>query len=244
MSALVAAAANADVPLNVAKNVGFGIIAAAMVVGAVRVVTTSNVVHAALWLVVVLAGAAAQFILLAAEFVALTQVLVYIGAIVVLFLFGVMLTRALIGGDANLTRPKPFGAALTGVLMLGLLSFTLLDTFGKDRLPSDTRVTLRPVAVSQFEADTGIATAGMSEQDLVARVQGLPGISKRDRARQLATAHAIAGKGTGPGADIGLDSNVAAVSDSIFSQYLLPFEVVSVLLTAALIGAIVIARKE
>ena len=60
--------------------------------------------HAALWLVLVLAGAAAQFLLLAAEFVALTQVLVYIGAIVVLFLFGIMLTKAEIGGDADLTR--------------------------------------------------------------------------------------------------------------------------------------------
>ena len=54
----------------------------------------SNVVHAALWLVVVLAGAAAQYLLLAAEFVAVTQVLVYVGAVMVLFLFGVMLTRA------------------------------------------------------------------------------------------------------------------------------------------------------
>jgi NADH-quinone oxidoreductase subunit J len=46
---------------------------------------------------VVLAGVAAQFILLGAEFVAVTQVLVYIGAIVVLFLFGIMLTRAKLG---------------------------------------------------------------------------------------------------------------------------------------------------
>src|SRR3982750_3494386 len=104
MTALLAAAANADVDINVAQNVGFGIIAAAMVWGAIRVVTTRNVVHAALWLVVVLAGAAAQFILLGAEFVALTQVLVYVGAIVVLFLFGIMLTKAPIAGDADLTR--------------------------------------------------------------------------------------------------------------------------------------------
>jgi NADH-quinone oxidoreductase subunit J len=58
------------------------------------------VVHAAVYLVMVLAGAAAQFILLGAEFVAVTQVLVYIGAIVVLFLFGIMLTRApMLGTD-------------------------------------------------------------------------------------------------------------------------------------------------
>ena len=57
-----------------------------------RVVTTSNIVHAALWLVTVLGGAAALYLLLAAEFVAVTQVLVYIGAVIVLFLFGIMLT--------------------------------------------------------------------------------------------------------------------------------------------------------
>ena len=76
----------------VAQNIAFGIIAAAMAIGAIRVVTTNNVVHAALWLVVVLGGAAAQYILLAAEFVAVTQVLIYIGAVIVLFLFGTMLS--------------------------------------------------------------------------------------------------------------------------------------------------------
>jgi len=90
--------------LLVAQNIGFYLIAAIMVFGAFSVVTTRNVVHAALWLVVVLAGAAAQYILLAAEFVAVTQVLVYIGAVMVLFLFGTMLTRARIGTDSELTR--------------------------------------------------------------------------------------------------------------------------------------------
>ena len=87
----------------VAQNVAFGIIAVVMVVAAIRVVTTKNVVHAALCLVVVLAGVAAQYILLAAEFVASTQVLVYIGAIIVLFLFGIMLTRAPTGRATSST---------------------------------------------------------------------------------------------------------------------------------------------
>ena len=59
--------------VNVAQNIGFGIIAAVMIFGALCVVTTKNVVHAALWLVVVLAGVAAQYILAAAEFVAVTR---------------------------------------------------------------------------------------------------------------------------------------------------------------------------
>jgi NADH-quinone oxidoreductase subunit J len=87
----------------VAQNIGFWIIAILMIVSALRVVTTNNVVHAALWLVVVLAGAAGQYILLAAEFVAITQVLVYIGAVMVLFLFGTMLTRARIGKESDLS---------------------------------------------------------------------------------------------------------------------------------------------
>ena len=63
-------------------------------------------------------------------------------------------------------------------------------------------------------------------------------VSDGDRKGFLDTARAIA-EADGP-----LDSNVSAVSDSIFSGYLLPFEVISILLTAALIGAIVLARKE
>src|SRR5687768_9744913 len=86
----------------VAQNVVFGVLAAVMSVAALRVVTVKNVVHAALYLVLVFAGVAGIFILLASEFVAVVQVLVYIGAIVVLFLFGTMLTRAPIGKDDEL----------------------------------------------------------------------------------------------------------------------------------------------
>jgi NADH-quinone oxidoreductase subunit J len=176
---IVAATANADADITVAQNIAFGIIAIFMVIGAFRVVTTRNVVHAALWLVLVLAGAAAQYVLLGAEFVAVTQVLVYIGAIIVLFLFGVMLTRAPLGGESQLSRQNWYGAALVAVILLGLLGFTLIDTFGDDRLPAN----LAP-------------------------------------------------------------STTAELSNALFSRYLVPFEVISVLLTAALIGAIVIARKE
>ena len=77
-----------------------------MIFAALSVVTTKNVVHAALWLVIVLAGVAAQYILAAAEFVAVSQVLVYIGAVMVLFLFGIMLTRAKLGGERGLNNPR------------------------------------------------------------------------------------------------------------------------------------------
>ena len=87
-----------------AQNIGFGIIAAVMIFAALAVVTTKNVVHAALWLAMVLAGMAAQYILAAAEFVAVSQVMVYIGAVMVLFLFGIMLTRAQIGSESGLNN--------------------------------------------------------------------------------------------------------------------------------------------
>lgn len=172
------AAASADADLFVAQNVFFGLIAAVMIVAAWRVVTTRNVVHAALWLVLVLAGVAAQFILLGSEFVAVTQVLVYIGAVVVLFLFGIMLTRASMGEDPSVARERRGMATLVAVLLLVVTGGALLDTF------TDTRVV----------------------------------VTEPQRA--------------------------AEVSDSIFSAYIIPFEAVSVLLLAALIGAIVVARKD
>ena len=71
----------------VAQNIFFGILAAIVAISALRMVTTRNIVHAALYLVAVLAGLGALYVLLTAEFVATTQVLVYIGAVMVLFLF-------------------------------------------------------------------------------------------------------------------------------------------------------------
>ena len=165
--------------LLVAQNVGFYIIATLMVIGALRVVTTNNVVHAALWLVVVLAGAAAQYVLLAAEFVAITQVLVYIGAVMVLFLFGVMLTRARIGAERDLNNRNWFMGIPVAVLLLATLLIALNDGFGNERLPNDAM----PVSTQ-------------------------------------------------------------VVSDQIFGPYLLPFWALSFVLLAAVIGAIVLARKD
>ena len=174
MSAMVLAT-----DIQVAQNIGFGIIAAVMIVGALKVVTSNNVVHAALSLVLVLAGAAAQYLLLAAEFVAVTQVLVYVGAVMVLFLFGVMLTRAKLGADGDLDNAGFKVGVPVALLMLGVMSYVLIDGFRGTRLPTDAA----PVPVQ-------------------------------------------------------------AVSDSIFGPYLLPFWALSFVLLAAVIGAIVLARKD
>ena len=145
-------------------------------VGALRLVTAKNVVHAALYLVVTLAAVAAVYLLLAAEFVAWVQVLIYVGAIVVLLLFGLMLTRAPIGREA-LDNQQRGSSALVAVGILAGLTILLWDAF--------------------------------------------------------------------EGAEIELTvSTTADVGDNLFRSYILPFEVVSFLLLAALVGAIVLARRE
>jgi NADH-quinone oxidoreductase subunit J len=161
-----------------AQNITFGVLALVMGVSALRVVTTKNIVHAALYLVLVLAGVAGIFILLAAEFLAIVQILVYIGAIVVLFLFGIMLTRAPIGRSNELDNDQRWIGALVGLGLFGLLGAVLYDGFGRTKV----------------------------EATEVART-----------------------------ADVGL---------SIFQTYVIPFEVISVLLLAALVGAVVIARRD
>ncbi len=161
-----------------AQNILFYVIAAAMGVSAIRVVTTKNIVHAALYLVIVLAGVAAQYVLLAAEFTAVVQVLVYIGAIIVLFLFGIMLTRARIGKENDLDNDQRFVGALVAVALAGFLGAILWNGFEKTKLPAG-------------------------------RVQ--------------------------TSSEVGM---------SIFRDYVIPFEVISILLLAALIGAIVIARRD
>ncbi len=135
----------------VAQNIFFGIIAAVMVVAAVRVVTVRNVVHAALWLVLVMSGAAAQYILLAAEFVGVTQILVYVGAVMVLLLFGTMLTRAQIGQEKDLNhRSWPLGIPVAGVLFLAM-AVALIGGFEDTKLPRDAdRVTVQQISDDLF----------------------------------------------------------------------------------------------
>lgn len=197
MSTLLASVTipGADDPINVSQTVGFALLAALMIWAAIRVVTTKNVVHAAVWLVVVLAGAAAQFVLLAAEFVGVTQVMVYIGAVIVLFLFGVMLTQAKLGVDPDLSRKNWYGGAFVAVVLFSLLAYASIDTFQDAKIPEERRMAL-PAA----EVDDG------------------------DVPRT--------------------ESNTGAVSDAIFGAYLFPLEVLGVLLTAALVGAIAVARKD
>ncbi len=165
------------------QQVAFWVLAVSMAAAAIGVVRTRNIVHAALYLVVVLAGAAAQYILLAAEFVAWVQVLIYIGAVIVLFLFGVMLTRAPMGGDPSaVDNEQRWGGLVVSLFVLGVLVALLVNTFGGKKIHFSNA--------------------------LVA---------------------------------LGRTSNVGT---DIFRVFVVPFEVVSMLLLAALIGAVVLARKD
>ncbi|MFP3915125.1 MAG: NADH-quinone oxidoreductase subunit J [Actinomycetota bacterium] len=115
-------------------NWAFLAIGVGMLAAGFRVVTSQNVVHAALYLVATLGGAAALFVLLSAEFVALVVVLVYIGAVIVLFLFGIMITRAPTGADAALDNARKLPAALVALLLFGVMSFTSITAFQSSQL--------------------------------------------------------------------------------------------------------------
>src|SRR6476660_6161451 len=94
----------------------------------VLVVSTRHIVRAGLWLVVSLCATAGLYLVLTAELVAWVQVLLYVGAVVVLLLFAVMLTRAPIGASTDLDRPGWAGLLIGGGSGLGL-AVLLADAF-------------------------------------------------------------------------------------------------------------------
>jgi NADH-quinone oxidoreductase subunit J len=114
----------------------FSAIGLAVLFSGFRVVTSKNVVHAALYLVGALAGIAALFLVLSAEFVAWSLVLVYIGAVIVLFLFGIMITRAPTGLDVGLDSEHKAVPAVLAVLVFALMSWASIDAFGTGSITS------------------------------------------------------------------------------------------------------------
>jgi NADH-quinone oxidoreductase subunit J len=130
----------------------FGLLSAA---SAVLAVTTRQVVHAALWLVTALGALAGCYLILGAEVVALVQVLVYVGAIVVLVLFALMLTRAPIGrsDEVDASWPQRLAAAACGVAVTGLLGTALVVSVGGRQVDVEpARGAAQPLARSLFGA--------------------------------------------------------------------------------------------
>jgi NADH-quinone oxidoreductase subunit J len=99
-------------------------------------VTSSRVVHCALWLVVCLGSLAGVYLVLGAEIVALVQLLVYVGAVVVLVIFALMLTRAPIEASNRLNAGpgQRVAAVLAGLGLTVVLAGTLIYAFGDRRL--------------------------------------------------------------------------------------------------------------
>ncbi len=157
----------------------FGLLSVVAVGSALLVVTTTRIVHAALWLVLALGSLAGCFLLLTAEFVAWVQVLIYVGAVVVLLLFALMLTRAPTGPSVELTGGNWWVALVVAVATAGVLISSVAAGFGDERIDLDAA-------------------------------------------------------SVGDGREIG---------DALFRSWVLPFEVLSLLLLAALVGAIVLSRR-
>jgi NADH-quinone oxidoreductase subunit J len=112
-----------------AEQIIFLIVAGATLASGVLVVTTRNLIHAALWLVATLFGVAILYTLLNAGFMAVVQVVVYIGAIAILFIFAVMLTRKDLRDTGPQHNKSWWIGALVAVLTFGGL-FTLLGNWG------------------------------------------------------------------------------------------------------------------
>ncbi|MDF5755039.1 NADH-quinone oxidoreductase subunit J [Spongiactinospora sp. TRM90649] len=161
------------------QEIVFLLLGAVTLGSALLVVTTRQLVHAALWLVVCFGALAGCYLVLTAEFVAWVQVLIYVGAVVALLLFGLMLTRAPIGRSADLNSGNRLVAAIVAVATAAVLVTVVIDGFR--------------------------------------------------------TAYADLPPGRGAASEVG---------SSLFRNWVLPFEALSVLLLAALIGAIVLSRTD
>jgi len=163
-----------------ARDVLFALLGLLVAASGVLSVTTRQVVHAALWLVTALGGLAGCYLVLGAEVVALVQVLVYVGAVVVLVLFALMLTRAPIGRSDEVDAPlvQRLAAAVAGLATAGLLGTVLVSAV---------------------------------------RTRGVDVEAARSAAQPLAR--------------------------SLFGAWALPFELLSLLLLAALVAALVLSRE-
>ncbi|PSM38844.1 proton-conducting membrane transporter [Streptomyces dioscori] len=189
MSPAAATVSAAQATTTAAETHGFlsptGVEIAFLLVGlvtfgaAVVTVTTKQLVHAALWLVVALGGLAVEYLLLTAEFIAWVQVLIYVGSVVVLLLFGLMLTRAPIGRSPDADSGNRWVALAVAIAAAAALVWVVVDAFRTTWIDLDG------------------AAAG----------------------------------------------STAVTGASLFQSWVLPFEALSVLLLAALVGAIVLSRK-
>ncbi|MCX4628200.1 NADH-quinone oxidoreductase subunit J [Streptomyces sp. NBC_01443] len=179
-TALAAAATGNGFLSPTGVEVAFVLVGLATLGAAAITVTTKQLVHAALWLVVALGGIAVEYLLLTAEFIAWVQVLIYLGSVVVLLLFGLMLTKAPIGRSPDADSNNRWVALGVALVAAAALVWVVVDAFRTTWI------------------------------DLDGPAQG----------------------------------STQVTGEMLFQHWVLPFEALSVLLLAALIGAIVLSRRD
>ena len=188
------------------QDIVFWILSLMAIVGSLGVVLVSNLFRAALLLILVFVAVAGMFILLSAEFLAVVQILIYVGAIAILIIFAVMLTRDVQRG--NLPNRMHIPAAVFAALLFTALVAVAVDTKW-DLLPAEHQERVELVQVSAVTIIT----------DEVLNDEGLS-LQEQEEIQE------------------------SGLADLLISDYVLPFEAVSVLLLAALIGALVLVRPD
>lgn len=190
----------------------FWLLAALILLSGLMVVLVKNIIHSALWLIASFAAVAALYFLLEAPFIGVVQVLVYTGAISILVLFAIMLTRQVTGEGTRQLFERWWVAAFVAV---ALFAGVIMPAVWSPQLPQAEAG--RPTYWPQNDlTQASPAASGAAEP--------LPEEAVAPEAAPLAGAYEI--------------------GRSFMGEYLLPFEVSSLLLLVALIGAIVIAYEE
>jgi len=205
------------------EAVVFFVAAAIVLAGALGVIISRNPVHAALSLVMTLFGVAVLFINLEAYFLAVVQVIVYAGAIVVLFLFVIMLVGVDKAEDVRaepIVRQREF-ALLAGAGLLALAVIIGVAAGGEitGRAPGDLDI------VRAFEDVDDIDGDGITDETIPPS-QVLTDESSGERVV------------TRPNSD-----NIHQLGDALFTDYVFAFEITAILLTIAVVGAVVLARR-
>ena len=132
----------------------FLLISAMGLLTAAGTVLARNLIHAALFLIAFFFLIACQFLLLDAEFLAVVQVLIYIGAVAILLMFGIMLTRNVTGDETTTVRlPAKIPAAIAGLGILTVLLYGIGEHSGLQDRPPWTEVRVRPGGEMPAEPD-------------------------------------------------------------------------------------------
>ena len=184
-------------------DIAFWVIAASSIVAAIAVVQLRDVFRAAMFLVVSFVGVAGLFVLLRAEFLAVVQVLIYVGAISVLIIFAILMTRDVEQGNPTNRLWIPAGV-LSG-LLLAATAFVALNT--EWTLIDDVIPAAGAEAFAQADGEM-LATTTVSE---VARVYS---------------------------------NTIPTIAELLLRDFVLAFEIASVLLLAAIIGALALVRER